>query len=292
MKKTQKKHFFCVAGTIAGLWGITSVQSPFTADAEGRLQIIVTEAGLTVEAHGVNTEQALREIGAQVGFMVVAKDAAHPLLDVSLKDVPLETALHQLLRGENYAIIYRTPRGEKTSGEGKIGKVVLLSPSTVGTAAAGVEVQRQGQEPSQTSLQAAQDKPQTTEAQTAATVFSQGEWRSVAERVASDPEEPVTVSDLLATQAMQTVVGNMQAEALADSEASSAEDAPEAVNENAPPAIQLGEEEQMAVNEALLISTRAAQRNLATLVEGLATATDRLFEAQAGQNKNGNASGK
>jgi hypothetical protein len=293
MKKIPRKLSFCwKIGATAALWGILSFQSPYTAAAEGQLKVSLTEAGLTVEAHGVDTEQTLRAIGAQAGFTVVAKGAARQMLDVSLKDVPLEAALSQLLRGENYAVVYKTPKNKRSSGGAKIGKVVLLSPSTDGAVSVGVVTQGKGQDPSPVLPQTAKDRLRATEAQTAALVFSGGEWRSIAKGVAKDHEEPATVSDLLANQAIQTVVGNMQTEARSEDEASAAEDAPGAMSENTPPAPQLAEEEQMAVNEALLISTRAAQRNLATLVEGLATATDQLFDAQASQNRGANVSGK
>ena len=286
MKKMRRKGLPGVS-VVTLLWGVVNANAPFASATEERLKVVVTEAGLTVEAHGVDTEQALRAIGEQVGFTIVAKEAAHPVLDIFLKDVPLEEALQQLLRGENYAIVYQTPKGEKTPGEEKIGKVVLLSPPTAVAAAPGVGVQRQDQQHRQTLPQSDQNKPQAPEAQTAATVFSQGGWRSVEKREEKDPDAPPTVSDLLETQALQALAASSQAEALANGDQASTQSSPAVAQTGASPGIQLNEQEQMDINEALLLTTRAAQRNLATLVEGLSSATNSLLDAQASQKKNG-----
>jgi len=161
-------------------WGVASL--PARSAAEGRtLKVVSSATGLAVEAHGVGAEEVLREIGEQVGFTVVIKGAARPLLNVSLKDATLEEALQEILRGENYAILYPGPKGEGTQARGRIGKILLLSPSNTTEAAPNVAPLQQEQERRQAVLPRQETAPSPAEAppadQATAAVFSKDGWK-------------------------------------------------------------------------------------------------------------------
>src|SRR5262245_58589899 len=145
-KKSGPKGLIFMRVAAAVLWEMAAFQGVSAAAGGDLVQVLSTPAGLTVEAHSADVEQLLREVGAQVGFVVVARGASYPVVDVSIKDPPLEEALRQLLRGENYTLVYRSQGESKAEGTGKLGKVVLLSPSTALAADPGTELGRQQQE--------------------------------------------------------------------------------------------------------------------------------------------------
>ncbi|HEV8712932.1 MAG TPA: hypothetical protein VGX03_08905 [Candidatus Binatia bacterium] len=126
MKKNSRARFLCV-GIIASLlwWGAALL--PSSEAVESALKVVTSPSGLTVEAHGIGAEEVLREMGEKMGFTVVAKEATHPVINVSIKDATPEEVFQQVLRGENYIVLYRRPEGEQPQG-GKIDKVLLLSP--------------------------------------------------------------------------------------------------------------------------------------------------------------------
>lgn len=127
MKQSSRARSLRVGMTAALLWWGAAFHPPHSEAVESALNVIPSPAGLTVEAHGVGVEEVLQEMGEKMGFTVVAKEAAHPVVDVSIKDATPEEVLQQVLRGENYAIVYRRPEGEQTQA-GKIDKILLLSP--------------------------------------------------------------------------------------------------------------------------------------------------------------------
>ncbi len=91
------------------------------------------------------------------------------------------------------------------------------------------------------------------------------------------------MNDLLKTQASQALAVSGYAETLSTDDQLSAESSPEVPSAG----MQLGEEEQRDVQRALAITTQVAQRNLATLVESLCSATNAFVNAQAGQEGSG-----
>jgi len=287
-KKNKPRGFVYLEVAAAVLWGIAVFQRVSMAAGEDLVQVISTPAGLTVEAHSADVAQILREVGAQVGFVVVAREAPYPVVDVSIKDTLLEEALQQLLRGENYALVYRSQGEGKIAGGGKIGKVVLLSPPTALAATPATESGRQQQEHRQALVQNQENTPQPSDAQPAGqattAVFSQEGWQRIEEKKTGNPlTDPVTVNDLLKTQASQALAVSGYAETLSTDDQLSAESSPEVPSAG----MQLGEEEQRDVQRALAITTQVAQRNLATLVESLSSATNAFVNAQAGQEGSG-----
>ncbi len=264
-------------------WGVASL--PARSAAEGRtLKVVSSATGLAVEAHGVGAEEVLREIGEQVGFTVVIKGAARPLLNVSLKDATLEEALQEILRGENYAILYPGPKGEGTQARGRIGKILLLSPSNTTEAAPNVAPLQQEQERRQAVLPRQETAPSPAEAppadQATAAVFSKDGWKLLTGKDGENSGPSSTVADLLQTQALQALAAQPGSNAESDDDA---ENSAEMAQANPPGGgVQLGEDAQMDVNQALAITTQMAQRNLTALVEGLAATTNSMFNAQAG----------
>lgn len=100
-------------GAVAGAMLLWLGTSPPVAAAQGQLRVsVVYEAPwLFVEARGVSVTEVLRAIGAKVGFAVVEAGAPRESLTMSLKDATLETVLRQLLRAENYVLVYRSDEG-------------------------------------------------------------------------------------------------------------------------------------------------------------------------------------
>lgn len=282
-RESSRSIFVWIVATVLW-WGVASL--PARSAAEGRtLKVVSSATGLAVEAHGVGAEEVLREIGEQVGFTVVIKGAARPLLNVSIKDATLEEALQEILRGENYAILYPGPKGEGTQARGRIGKILLLSPSNTTEAAPNVAPLQQEQERRQALLHGQENAPSPAEApradQATAAVFSKDGWKLLTGKDGenSDPSS-TTVADLLQTQALQALAAQPGSNAESDDEAGNSA---EMVQANPPGGgMQLGESAQMDVKQALAITTQMAQRNLTTLVEGLSAATNSMFNAQAG----------
>ena len=286
-KKSGLKGLIFMGVAAAVLWEMVVSRGVSAAAGGDLVQVISTPAGLTVEAHGADVVQILREVGAQVGFMVVARGTSYPTLDISIKDDSLEEALQQLLRGESYTLVYRSQADGKAEGKEKLGKVVLLSPSTTLAATPAAESGRQQQERHQALTQNQENTPQLSGAQpvdrATAAALSQGR-RDMQEKKTGNPlTDPLTVNDLLETQALQTLAVSSYAGTLSTDDQPSTESSPEVPSEG----MQLREEEQRDVQQNLAITTQVAQRNLATLVESLSAATNAFFDAQASQGRGG-----
>lgn len=216
MKKSNRARSLCVGITVSLLWW-GACHPPYSEAAESALNVDPSPSGLTVEAHGVGVEEVLREMGEKLGFTVVAKEAAHPVVNVSIKDATPEEALQQVLRGENYAIVYRRPEG-KQSQAGKIDKILLLSPpnaATIGVnsqpsekeqARHGASLGEQGGIPSEGSL------PE----QATAAVFGKSGWKVIqrgeegpsataANQQGEEEESSAAITELLRARALQAL---------------------------------------------------------------------------------------
>lgn len=118
-------------GAVAGamlLWLGNSAAVEAAAGAP-RLSVNYEASKLSVEARGVSVTEILQAIGAKVGFAVVLAGAPRGMVTISLKDATLDTVLRQLLRPENYVLLYGEDRGG-TVGT-RIEKIVLLGPATL-----------------------------------------------------------------------------------------------------------------------------------------------------------------
>lgn len=287
-KKSGPKSLMLMVVMTTVLWEIAVSRSVSATMGGDLIQVASTPTGLTVDAHGADVVQILREVGKQMGFTVVARGVSYPTVDISIKETPLEEVLQQLLRGKSYTLVYRPQIEGKAEGNGKLGKVVLLRPSPRFAVTPAAEPERQQQERYQPPTQNQGSTPRLSDGRlgdraTAATARQSG-WRDTQEQRTGNPlTDPLTVNDLLEDQVLQTLAVNDYAETLPSDDPLSTEESSEAVSEE----IQLGEEGQRDMRQNLALMTQVAQRNVATLVESLAAATDAFLDAQAAQKRSG-----
>jgi len=289
VKKLRPDRFlYTVWLATSVLWGGATIQPPPSRAEERMLRVVSSPAGLTVEARGVGMEEVLREIGKQLGFTVTAKKVVYPTVEVSIKDAPPEEVLQQVLRGENYALVYRTVEGKSKPKNGEIDKVLLLSPSSTVTVNSVAESGRLGQGGHPAFIQSQVSATSLPETAQAARVFRQEGWVHLTEKAdAIAHSGPVTVNDILGGQAFQALQAMNAMEASSNSERPFAEEGPETAE--AEPANEvltlanMGADEQRRVQESLARAAQLAQRNLTVLVEGLAAATNSLPNVQPTQ---------
>jgi hypothetical protein len=245
--------------------------------AERTLSVVSSSSGLTVEAHEVGAEEVLQEIGRQLGFTVVVNEAARPTVNVSVKDATLEEVLQQILRGENYALVYRNTKGKSAQGSEGIGKVLLLSPSGAGAANPVAESGRPGQERPQPLSRSQTSVTHAPEAARPAQVSDQEVWARLREKSAAIArDDQVTARELLEAQALERVLAKREMEAARYSGQSSVEEDAEtaeaqAAREQEPPAVTI----------------QRVQRNLAILVDGFDEAKRNFFNALMNQGQGG-----
>ena len=111
-----------IAVTVAFVLGVGVAFPGAAAERKTDLSVIYDAPRLSVEAKGVSLQRVLGEIGKKLGFVVVDYGASDRIITFSLQDASAEEVLEQLLRGENYAVIYEGQRKE-------IAKVLLLTSS-------------------------------------------------------------------------------------------------------------------------------------------------------------------
>jgi hypothetical protein len=257
-------------------WGV--MFQPVQSRAEQRpFSVASSSSGLTVEAHGVGVEEVLEEISRQMGFTVMVREAVRPPVNVSLKDATLEEVLQQILRGENYALVYRTAKGKLAQGSAGIGKVLLLSPSDPLAVNPVAELGSLEQEHRQALSSGPVAATHASEAARPTKVSGQAGWKRLKKRMdAIAGGDEVTASDLLENLALQRVLEKRKIEAarnggqtFVEEEAEKAE--AEAAEEQEPPAV----------------AAQRAQRNLTILVDGLNEAKDALVNVQMNQGQGG-----
>src|SRR5262245_27255837 len=117
MSRLGKNLISILVALVAGLGGTFPGSA---AERKADLKVLYSAPRLSVEAKGVRLQQVLGEIGEKLGFVVVDYGRADRLITFSLQDASTEELLGQLLRGENYALIYDEQRKE-------IAKLLLLS---------------------------------------------------------------------------------------------------------------------------------------------------------------------
>jgi hypothetical protein len=115
------------AAILVFLWMVLPC-SGSAAERKSDLRITYSPPRISVEARGVSLLEVLRDVSATVGFDLADNGVPDRDLTVSIQEATVEEVLRQLLRGENYGVVYR----EKDGG---ISKVLLLSPSVYAQAA-------------------------------------------------------------------------------------------------------------------------------------------------------------
>jgi hypothetical protein len=246
-----------IAVTVTFVLGVGVAFPGAAAERKTDLSVIYDAPRLSVEAKGVSLQRVLGAIGEKLGFVVVDYGRADRLITFSLQDASTEEVLGQLLRGENYALIYDEQRKQ-------IAKLLLLSSGAQASTGSGL-------------LQYA-DKREERTAQNQAGLTYQSSISPppfLGEQKRSDiAEAAVKVANIMRAHALSGLAdpslsgnGNV-AQPFGNLSSNSLPAAPMSTN---PP--------NQNVNESLAVTTRLAQENLKALVDGLATASNSLFQS-------------
>ena len=100
--------------------GLTRWGSAAERKSDSTRDLLLTPPRISVEARGVKLREVLREVSSKVGFDLTDYGIPDKDLTVSIEEATVEDVLRQLLRGENYGVVYR----EKDKA---ISKVLLFS---------------------------------------------------------------------------------------------------------------------------------------------------------------------
>src|SRR5262245_59087877 len=82
-------------------------RSGLTEERKNDLRITYAPPSISVEAQGVRLLEVLRNISLKVGFDLEDYGVPDRNLTVSIQEATVEDVLRQLLRGENYGVVYR-----------------------------------------------------------------------------------------------------------------------------------------------------------------------------------------
>lgn len=256
MNRLRKSLIAVIVASVVGL-GVALPGS--TAELKTELSVIYEAPRLFVKARGVSLQRVLGEIGKKLGFVVVDYGGADRLITFSLQDASAEEVLGQLLRGENYAVIYEEQRKE-------IAKVLLLTSSMQASTGSG-------------NLQPTDNRQERiVQSQAGFTYHSPVSQPSLfgEKRRADKTEAEVRVEDFMRAHALSGLsdpMGSLSGPAdVAQPFGSPAGNSfsTGAMSTSSPP---------QDIHEALAMTTRLAQQNLKALVHGLPTASSSLFQS-------------
>jgi len=244
------------------LGGVASPRSGAPAERKNDLRITYSPPRISVEARGISLLQVLTDISATVGFDLTDYGVPDRDLTVSIQEATVEEAIRQLLRGENYGVVYR----EK---DGAISKVLLLSPPVYTQAAPMFENQ--------------QTRTEAISAREGLTVFSAApsyQPATAEQKRKNRAESEPKVEDILRVHAMSGLAGSDT------SLQSLTPNVPQPLGNSTPGFPSTGAASSTTrslgdMNHSLAMTTRLAQQNLKGLVDGLATATHSLLNNRA-----------
>ena len=248
-----------IAVTMASVLGLGVAFPGAAAERKTELSVIYDAPRLSVEARGVSLQRVLGEIGKKLGFVVVDYGGSDRLITFSLQDATAEEALGQLLRGENYAVIYEGQRKE-------IAKVLLLTSSMQASTESG--------NPPYTDMR----QERIVQSQAGFTYYSSVSQPSLfgEQKRADKAQAEVRVEDIMRAHALSGLIdpmGSLSGTAnVAQPFGSPAGNSfsTGAMSTSPPP---------QDIHQTLAITTRLAQQNLKALVDGLATASSSLFQS-------------
>jgi hypothetical protein len=233
----------------------------FVSSAEGQptLQVIYNPPYLSVEARDVTLPRVLREIGEEVGFYVNDFGVTPANFTFSITGATLEEVLSQLLRGENYAVVYRR------DGQG-IDHVLLLSSYSY-YAGTGPLPESQST-PAQSYHESI--KPLTRSSIGAATDDPR-KARNIANATIGSPLNAGDLSQVDDSSRLGTPIPENSTPPVSQRPADSTSNSllPAELSSTSPSA---GD-----INETLAVMNRLAQQKLEALVEGLSRATNALL---------------
>ena len=227
-------------------------RSASAAERKSDLRVSYSPPHISVEARGAKLRDVLRDISAKVGFELTDYGIPDKDLTVSIEEATVEELLRQLLRGENYGVVYRDK--DRT-----ISKVLLLSSPAYAQAAPMSDSQ--------------QTRAEAGRSQEGLTVFSAAPSyppASAEQKRESRAESEPRVEDILRAHAMPGVPGS--------------DTLPQRLTPNAPQPLRNSTPAfpaTGAASESLATTTRLAQQNLKALADGLAIATHSLLNSPA-----------
>ena len=248
-----------IAVTVASVL-ILGVPFPGPA-AERKTELSVTYDAprLSVEAKGVSLQRVLGEIGEKLGFVVVDYGGSDRLLTFSIQDASAEEVLGQLLRGENYAVVYDGQRKE-------IAKVLLLTSSMQASTGSG------------NSQQTDNRQERIVQSQAGLTYHSPVSPPSLfgEQKRPDKAKAEVKVEDIMRAHALSGLIDPIGM-------LSGTADVPQPFGSPTGSSFSTGamstSPPPQDIHETLAITTRLAQQNLKALVDGLATASSSLFQS-------------
>ena len=245
-----------IALTIASLLEFAMVLPGKTAERKADLTVTSEATGFSIEARGVSLQRVLGEIGKKMGFAVVDYGGSDRLLTFSMHGASAEEVLGELLRGENYAFVYG---GERRAIE----KIILLSRST------------NIQSPSVAQQWTENRSNSIAQSQTGLTNYPSVPPPFAEQKRPGKADTEVKVEDIMRTHALSGLIdpmGNVSGiPNVSQSYSNQAGNSfPSAVSTSTP---------RQDIHETLAATTRLAQQNLKALVDGLATASNSLFQA-------------
>lgn len=246
-----------IAVTVAYVLGLGVAFPGAAAERKTELSVIYDAPRLSVEAKGVSLQRVLGEIGKKLGFVVVDYGASDRVITFSLQDASTEEVLEQLLRGENYAVIYGGQRKE-------IAKVLLLTSSMQASTGSG------------NSQQTDNRQERIVQSQAGLTYHSPVSQPSLfGEQRRADKAE-VRVEDIMKAHALSGLIDPMGG--LSETANVAQPFGSPAGNSFSTGAMSTSPPPQ-DIHETLAITTRLAQQNLKALVDGLATASSSLSQS-------------
>jgi hypothetical protein len=230
-----------------------------TAERKTELKVIYDASRLSLEARGISLLRVLEEIGAKVGFVVVDYGGLDKPLTVSIQDASVEEVLEHLLRGENYAVIYE---GQRRGIE----KVFLLTSS----AQAGNE--------SANRPDTDKRRERIVQSQSGLTYHSSASQPSPfgVQKRANQAEAEIKVEAIMRVHALSGLIGPAGIP-------SETTNAPQTFGSPARSSLStrpmFTQPPPQDIHETLATTTHLAQQNLKALVDGLATASNSLFQS-------------
>jgi hypothetical protein len=235
-----------------------------TAERKTDLRVTYSPPRVSIEAHGVKLREVLRDISLKVGFDLT--DYGIPERDVTLsiqEATAVEEVLRQLLRGENYGVVYR----EK---DRTISKVLLLSSPAYVQAAPMSDNQ-------QTRAEASRSQEGLTIVSAAPSYQPARPEQKQKNRVESDPrvEDILRLHAISGLAASDTTPQNLTPNAPQPLRNSTPAFLPTEASSSSTPSLS-GD-----MNDSLAMTTRLAQQNLKALATGLVTATHSLLNNRA-----------
>jgi len=250
-----------VAAILVFLWMVLP-GSALAAERKSDLRVTYSPPRISVEARGVKLREVLRDVSLKVGFELTDYGIPDRDLTVSIEETTVEDLLRQLLRGENYGLVYR----EKDRA---ISKVLLVSPPVYAQAAPIPENQ--------------QIRTEASLGSEGLTVFSAAPSYQPArpERKRENrPENETKVEDILRVHAISGLAGS---DTFLQGLTSNV---PQPLRNSTPAfpptgARSLTTRSLTDMNDSLAMTTRLAEQNLKALVDGLAIATQSLLNYTA-----------